>query len=96
MSEVRSSILLLGFLVLLPEGLKQFTVGKEGFVGELLLVLLPDPVPGFVVPHCMLQEHCLQGLLHFYVGEFSNVDKWYDSCAEGMYTFLWELPDIKK
>ena len=56
-------------------GLKQFALKKEGLLGDLLLVLLADTVMGFVGPHCMLQEHYLQGLLGFCVGEFAIPDK---------------------
>ena len=49
--------LLLGLLVLLVLGLEQLAMGKKGLVGKLGLVSEPDPVPGFVVPHCMLQDH---------------------------------------
>ena len=54
--------LLLGLLVLLVVGFEQFAVGKDGLVGKLLLVLLPNPVTGITVPHCMLQKHYLQGV----------------------------------
>ena len=43
-------------------------VGKECLVGKLLLVLLLDPVAGFVVPHHTLKKHYLQGLLSFVCG----------------------------
>ena len=32
-------------------------MGEKGLVGKLGLVLEPDPVPGFMVPHCMLEDH---------------------------------------
>ena len=52
-----SSSLLLGLLVLLALGPKQFAVGEKGLVGELGLVLELNPVPGLLVSHSMLQDH---------------------------------------
>ena len=46
-SEVSSS-LLLGLLVLLTPGLENFAVGEKGLVGELGLVMEPDPFPGLI------------------------------------------------
>ena len=63
-------------------------MGKEGLVGQLLLVLLPDPVMDFVEPHDMLQKYYLRGHLVFCVGEFTIADKGYYSCAKGMYIFF--------
>ena len=51
--------LLLGLLVLLAPGLEQFAVGEKGLVCELELVLEPDPVPGIMVSHSMLQDNDL-------------------------------------
>ena len=51
--EVSPSFLL-SLLEWLALGLLQLAVGKEGLVGELLLVLFLDPVVGFVEPHHIL------------------------------------------
>ena len=56
--------------------------------------MLPDPVTGFAVTDCMLQEHYLQGVLGICVSEFPTVDKGCDSCAKVVYTLFRELPDI--
>ena len=82
--------------MLLTVGLKQFAVVKEGLVGELLLVLLPDPVMGFVVPSPVLQKHYLQVLPGFCVGEFAIVEKGCDPCAKYMYTFFGNYLTLEK
>ena len=51
--------LLLGLLVLLASGLEQFALGKKSLICELRLVLEPDPVPGLMVLHSVLQDHDL-------------------------------------
>ena len=37
-------------------------MGEKGLVGQLGLILEPDPVPGFAVSHHMLEDHDLQHL----------------------------------
>ena len=54
--EVHSSFLF-GFLELFAVCLQELTLGKKGTVGELGLVLEPDPVPGIMVSHSMLRDH---------------------------------------
>ena len=56
-------------------------MGEEDLVGKLLLVLLPDTVVGFMVPHCMLKQHDFDGLFHLPVKELTIVDQGVDSCA---------------
>ena len=51
------SALLLSLLVLLNVGLKQLAMGEKGLLCEMRLVFEPDPFPGLVVSHCMLQDH---------------------------------------
>ena len=53
-------------------------MGKKGPVGELQLVLKPDPVQGLMVSHCMLEDHYLQHLLHLFMEELALVDEGYD------------------
>ena len=48
---------------------------KKGSVGELGLVLEPDPVLGLMVPHHMLEDHDLQHLHHLFMGELALVDE---------------------
>ena len=55
---------LLSLLVLLAQCLKKLSVGEEGLICELGLVLLPYPVPGLMVFNCMLKDHdfkCFNG-----------------------------------
>ena len=52
-----SLTLLLSLLETLTAGLTQLAVGEKTLVGELGLVLEPDPVPCLVVLHCVLQDH---------------------------------------
>ena len=57
---------------------------KEVLVDELLLVLLPDMVMGFILPHYMLQEHYHQAVHDFCVGEFAIANSGDDFCAKDM------------
>ena len=49
-------------------------MGEKGPVGELGLVLEPDPVPGFMVPHCMQIENDLQYLPGLIMGKLAFHD----------------------
>ena len=55
-------VLLLGLLVLLTDGFKQLAMGEKNLVGQLGWVLEPDPVLGFVEPHCMLEDSSWENL----------------------------------
>ena len=50
-------------------------MGEKGLVAQLGLVLELDPVTVLMVPHCMLEDHNLQHLLHLIVGKPTAVDK---------------------
>ena len=80
-SEVSPS-LLLGLLVLLALGLKQFAVIEKGMVGELGLVLEPDPIIGLMVSHGMLQDHDFQHFLGLAVGKLTVGDEGIDVNGE--------------
>ena len=70
------------------------TVGKKGLVGELGLILKPDPVPCLMVMPCMLQDHDCE---HFYGlerSEFALGDEGTDTSRQGMDTHVGELADI--
>ena len=43
-----------GLLILLTMLFQQLTVREEGLVGQLGLILLPDPIPSLMVLHSML------------------------------------------
>ena len=60
---------------MLAPRIKQLAMGEKGFVGKLGLVLEPDPVPGFMVPQCMLKGHDFEHLLSFVMGELTLVDE---------------------
>ena len=64
--------LLLGLLILLTSCFVQLAVGEKGSVCEMGLVLELDPVLGFVVPHCMLEDHDVQCHLGFVMGRTCN------------------------
>ena len=85
---------LLGLVELLKSGLKQLAIRKEGLEFKLLLVLLPGPVVGFLVPHHMWQNHYLQGLLSLLVGELAVIEKVGYSGAQDIYALILELFDI--
>ena len=67
--------LLFSLLELLKVGLEQLAMGEKSLVGELELVLEPDPVPCLMVSHCMLQDHEIKHLLGFGVREFTLGDE---------------------
>ena len=50
-------------------------MGQKGLVSQLGLVLEPDLVPGFMVPHSVLQEHDFEHILGFRVREFTLDDE---------------------
>ena len=66
-------------------------MGKKGPVGELGLVLEPDPVLGFVVPHCVLEEHNLQHLPGLIMGELTLVDDSSYPGIDGVDAFIGQL-----
>ena len=94
-SEISSSILL-GHLVLLALGLKQFAVGEKGLVCELGLLFEPDPVPGLMVLHGMLQDHDLQHFLSLEVGKLTLGDKGIDASGQGKDILIRELAGIRE
>ena len=61
-------------LVLLIPGLEPLAVAEKGLVGQLVLVLKLDPVPGFMKFDGMLEDHDFN-LLGFEVREFALVDE---------------------
>ena len=63
--------LLLCLLILLTASLKQLTVSKKGLVGDLGLVLEPEPVPCLMVSHCMLQDYDFEHFYGLVVSEFT-------------------------
>ena len=81
--------LLFSLLELLIAGLEQLAIGEKSLVGELGLVLEPDPAPCLVVLHCMLQ-HEFQHLLGFGVREFTLEDEGSDMGVQGMDNLIGE------
>ena len=67
--------LLFSLLELLTARLEQLAVGEKSLVGELGLVLEPDPVPCLMVSCSMLQDHEFKHLLGFGVRKFTLVDE---------------------
>ena len=65
--EVRSAQPSLWPLVLLTPGPEQLALGEKSLVDQLGLVLEPDPVWGFMLPHCMLKDHDFEHPLGFRV-----------------------------
>ena len=59
-----------GLLILLTMLLQQLTVREEGLVGQLGLILLPDPIPSLMVLHSMLQDHYFEHFLGRGMGKF--------------------------
>ena len=49
--------------------------GWEGPCRSLVLVLELDPVPGFMVPYCMLEDHNFQHLPSLIMGKLALVDE---------------------
>ena len=76
--------------------LKQITLGKKGLVCELVMVLEVDPVSGFIVSHCMLQDHDFKHLLGLRVGEFALGSEGAYADRQGMDTHIEELEDIRE
>ena len=67
---------------------------KKSPVEELGLVLEPDPVPGFMVPHHMLEDHDLQYLPSLIMEELVLA---YQSSYPGIYSvdaFIGQLAHI--
>ena len=56
-------------------GLQHLALGEMNLVGEVGVLLELDPVPCLMVSHSMLQDHDLEHLLGFGVGEFTLRDK---------------------
>ena len=71
-------------------------MGKKGSVGQQRLVLELDLVPGFVVPHTMLEDHNLQHLLGFIMVEPAIVDKGHDVDVQGVDAFIKLLVHIQE
>ena len=69
-------------------------MGEEGLICMLLLVLLLDPVAGFMVTDSMLLKHDLQGLLCFLLCKFAVAYEDDHPCMYCEYTFFWLLSDI--
>ena len=53
-------------------------MGEKGLVRQLGLAFEPDLVAGLVVPHCMLEDHHPQSLLHHIVGKSTVINEGYD------------------
>ena len=63
-------------------------MGEKGLGGQLGLVLEPDPAPGFMVSHYMLEDHNLQHLLGLVLGKLALVHESSYSVFFGMDTFI--------
>ena len=50
-------------------------MGEKGLVGHLGLVVGPDPIPVFMVSHWVMEDHNLQCLSGFIMGELALVDE---------------------
>ena len=61
--------------MLLTVGLKEPSLGEKILVGELELVLEPDPVPCLLVSHSRLQNHEFKHLMGSQVRSFAQGDE---------------------
>ena len=87
--------LFLGFWYCLHLDSQELTMGEEGLIGELGLVLLPYPVPSLRVPYSMLENQDLQHLLGFGVGKLALGDEVRDALRQCMYSLTGQLPNIR-
>ena len=85
---------LLSLLVHLAPRLQELTVGEEGLISELGLVLLPYPVPCLMVTCSMLENHNLQHFLGFRVGKLVFGDQVRDVLRQCIYSLMGLLPNI--
>ena len=74
---------------------QELTVGEEGLIGELGLVLLSYLVPSLMILYSMLENHDLQHLLGFGVGTPALSDEVGDALGQHMYSLAGLLPNIR-
>ena len=82
-------------LVHLAPRLQELTVGEEGLIDELGLVLLPYPVLCLMVTYSVMESHKLQHHLDFKVGKLAFGDEVGDALRQHMYSLASLLPNIR-